>query len=207
MASFLDKESLVIGISGRSGSGKSTVVKSLLDYYGPEMISLHTMDNYYMPRHQQIKDDHAYLNFDLPTSFYRKQFYEDLKSLKTGKNIEVEEYVFNNERPSQTVVIPATPVILVEGLFIFYYDEVRAILDIKVIIDVPLNLAFERRLRRDLIERNYDQNEIAHRYHLHAEPAYQQYIKPFMNEADLVLPNHNHSDQALQDLCRHIEDV
>lgn len=200
-------ERVVIGISGRSGSGKTTLVKKLLNHFGEPMISLHTMDNYYLPRHEQIRDSKEYLNFDLPTSFHRSKFAADLQELKKGFRVELEEYVFNNERTPKKIRIQPRPIILVEGLFIYHYREVSDLIDLKVILDVPFDIAFKRRLQRDLKERNYDSAEIAHRYHHHAEPAYLRYIHPYHREAHLVLSNTESSDRVVKHLRGKINDL
>lgn len=181
--------SYVVGITGRSGSGKTTLVRSMLEYFGPEKISLHTMDNYYRPREEQLIDDHDYKNFDLPSSFYRERFIDDLHKLMKGEDAEIEEYVFNNESDASILYIKSAPIILVEGLFVFHYEEIRSCMDLKVVVDVPLEEAFRRRLFRDTKERNYTAEEVSYRYEHHVEPAYQEYIAPHVADVDVVVDN------------------
>lgn len=189
----------VIGVGGRSGSGKSTLVRKLQEQYGGDKICLHTMDNYYRPRDEQLKDDKNYLNFDLPNSFYRERFHQDLRALIKGEALALPEYAFNAEEVSFLHIGPA-PVILVEGLFVFYFDEVRDLMDYKVVMDVLFEECFKRRLMRDQVERNYEEEEIRHRYLRHAEPAYQSYIQPYIVQADLLINNEHSIDAGVEQL-------
>ncbi len=194
----------VIGVGGRSGSGKSTLVRKLQEIYGKDQICLHTMDNYYLPRDEQAKDDASYLNFDLPSSFYRDRFCKDLISLKKGEDLNLDEYSFNKESTS-ILTIHSAPIILVEGLFVYYYDEIREQMNYKVMMDVLFEACFKRRLIRDQKERNYKEVEIKHRYLQHAEPAYQSYIQPFVKNADLLIDNENDITLGVEKLRKVID--
>ena len=195
----------IIGVSGRSGSGKSTLVRKILDYYGSDHVCLHTMDNYYLPRDQQLVDDQEYLNFDLPTSFYRERFHRDLLLLQAGKVVEIEEYVFNNETEVSKMLIHSAPIILVEGLFIYHYDEIRQLMDYKIMMDVTKDTCYKRRLRRDTSERNYSETEISYRYNSHVEPSYITYIKPYLEEVDLHLSNEKSMDEGWKSIQEIVE--
>ena len=202
----MDKGGFIIGVSGRSGSGKSTLVKKILDHYGDEDICLHTMDNYYLPREQQMLDDNQYLNFDLPTSFYRERFHKDLLLLKEDKTVEIEEYAFNNEKEGSALKIKSAPIILVEGLFVYHYEEIRSLLDYKIMMDVTHDTCYKRRLKRDTLERNYSEAEINYRYNSHVEPSYLAYIKPYLKEVDLYLENEKSMDEGwkiIQQIVEH----
>ena len=196
---------IIVGISGRSGSGKSSIVNSILSHFGPKMVCLHTMDDYYKDRDQQIEDDAGYLNFDLPTSFKRKQFHSDLTKLIAGENVEIEEYVFNNESQPKIKQIKSTPIIIVEGLFILHYEEVSSLMDLKVLVNPGFKVCFNRRLHRDQVCRNYKIPEIEHRYTKHAEVAYQAYIKPYRKQVDLRVKNrkarHKATNKVINKIC------
>ncbi len=185
----MSKKRFVIGVSGRSGSGKSTLVNRIMQYFGTDNICLHTMDNYYLPRALQICDENNYHNFDLPTSIMREAFAIDLKQLKNGKIITLREYTFNNQSKDSSITINSTPIILVEGLFVYHFDEIRNALDYKVMMDVSFDICYQRRLKRDQLERNYSVTEINYRFNAHVEPAYQSYIQPYEKECDLMIRN------------------
>ena len=190
----------VIGISGRSGSGKTTIVKDSLAYFGDHLVTLHTMDDYYRDRSEHKMDEEGYLNFDLPSALNRGTFHYNLKTLISGYDLEIMEYIFNNESVARKKTIKSTPVILVEGLFVFYYEEVRKLLDKRVLVDLGFKRAYKRRLTRDITERNSTEEEVIYRYHNHVEPAYRQYIAPYIPQMDLVISTKNNSGRATQQL-------
>ena len=199
--------SYVIGITGRSGSGKTTLVNKIEQDFGASKIAIHTMDNYYKPRPDQTKDDSGYLNFDLPTSFYREQYFSDLKLLVDGKNVKLKQYIFNCESQSKPLLISSAPIIIVEGLFIYYYEEIRNLLDLSVLINLDVRQSYQRRLLRDRKERNYSEEEINHRYYHHVEPAYQQFILPYKDDFDLVIDANHDSATADNLLLKEINRV
>ncbi|MEL6135490.1 MAG: deoxynucleoside kinase [Bacteroidota bacterium] len=184
----MSSDHLIIGVGGRSGSGKSTLVRRIQEAYSPEQVCLHAMDNYYRPQDQQFTDVAGYSNWDLPLSFFRKKYHDDLHHLIQGRPLHLLEYSFNN-KSSRDIVIQPAPVIIVEGLFVFYYREIYEMMDLKVMMNVDFPTCFERRLRRDQEERNYEETEIRHLYTQHAEPAYQRFIKPFKSYADILIAN------------------
>lgn len=197
----------VVGVSGRSGSGKSTFVRRVMEHFGSEKVSLHTMDNYYLPSNQQTKDDKEVINFDLPSSFDRAKFCGDLQLLKDGNDVELREYIFTTENSSDhIIVIPSAPIILVEGLFIYYYEELQALLDYRVMMNVSYDECYSRRLNRDLKERNYTEEETNYRYNAHVEPAYNQYIAPYVNACDILIDNEHSFADGHTKLISDLED-
>ncbi|MCS6930140.1 MAG: uridine kinase [Saprospiraceae bacterium] len=189
---------LTIGICGGSGSGKTTFVRRLCEHFSPDEVCLLSQDNYYLPRDQQHVDERGEYNFDLPRSFDKKAFRRDLERLRRGEVVEREEYTYNNPvvQPRWIVIQPA-PVIVVEGLFIFHYKKIAAQLDLKVFINTKENLKIIRRIYRDQRERNYPLEDVLYKYQYHVMPAYERYILPYREEADLVINNNRHFEQAL----------
>lgn len=187
--------SYVVGVTGRSGSGKTTLVKNLLSHFGPHNITLHTMDNYYRPRGEQYVDANEYKKFDLPTSFQRENFYEDLRCLQRGEAATIEEYVFNNKTKSNELIIDPAPIIIVEGLFVLYYEEVREMMNLKVLVDVSHETCFDRRLRRDTQERGYTAEEVTYRYTHHVEPSFIEYIEPYRDHMDVIISNEHDMEE------------
>ena len=90
------------------------------------------------------------------------------------------------------------PIVLVEGLFVSYYEEIRALTDLKLFLKVKETTAFSRRIKRDKIERNYPLDDVLYRYENHVLPTYHKHIKPFESEADLVINNNDNFDRALE---------
>ena len=196
---------LLIGITGGSGSGKTHFLKKLMETLPEEDMSLFSMDNYYFPIHLQEKDENGVENFDRPESIDRARFFEDLKKLKSGQSLTIREYNFNYlSKERQQIHIPAAPIIIVEGLFTFYFDEIADLIDLKLYIDTPDYLMLKRRILRDAEERGYDLSDVLYRYEHHVTPAFHQYIAPYRHTADLVIPNHKNFDTAVDVITAYI---
>lgn len=190
--------SYLIGISGGSGSGKTRIIHELRRCFKEEDLCIISQDEYYHPRDKQVWDNAGYQNFDLPQSIDDEAFCKDIRQLISGQPVEKQQYVFNNakQEPVMLTYKPA-PVILVEGLFVFYFQEIRELLDLKIFIDAEDVIKLKRRIIRDAGERNYPLEDVLHRYEFHVLPSYRAYIEPFRHEADLVINNHTHYDCAL----------
>lgn len=195
----------IIGVTGRSGSGKTTLVKKLQEKYGEEYICVHTMDNYYKPSQEQVVDEEGYKNFDLPSSFEQDKFIEDLKSLKENRSIKVPLYDYTVEGCIGYKLINSAPIIIVEGLFIYHYEPIRKDIDLKVIVDLSLDNAYKRRLKRDVEERDYAEEVTRYRYTNHVEPAYQTYIAPYLTFMDKIIDNTTSLDEGFEALSSTIE--
>ncbi|MCO6359763.1 uridine kinase [Roseivirga pacifica] len=188
----------IIGITGGTGSGKSLFLSSIIKEFDGRDVTCLSQDDYYRPREHQLVDKNGEYNFDRPESIDYEHFAADLKTLSAGKAIEKEEYTFNNpEKKPKLIVRKAAPVILVEGIFIFHYQKIRELIDLKVFIDAKEHIKLKRRLKRDREERGYDANDVLYKYENHIMPSYQKYIYPYKEAADLVIPNNTNFEQAL----------
>lgn len=189
----------LVGITGGSASGKTRFIRRLMATFPSDQICLVSQDNYYRERHLQPKDPEGVENFDLPESIDHEHFIRDIEALKRGETVLKQEYTFNNPnlKPKMLEFKPA-PIIVVEGIFVFYLPEVRKELDLKLYIDAQEHIKLTRRIRRDAKERGYELDDVLYRYENHVAPTFKQFIKPFMYEADLVVPNNNTFDVALE---------
>ena len=196
------KKTFIVGITGGSGSGKTYFLQGLSAQFRPEDLCMVSQDNYYKQRDQQPVDENGVTNFDLPETIDRKTFHEDLVKLKAGHDVERAEYTFNNPRSvPRHLVFRAAPIIIVEGLFIQYFDEISRELDLKVFIEAKDHVKLGRRIKRDQIERGYDIDDVLYRYQHHVMPVYETLIEPLKHSADLVIPNNSKFDRALEVLC------
>lgn len=188
----------IIGLTGASGSGKTTFLHKLCSAFAPEDICIISQDNYYLPKDQQQADEHGILNFDLPQSIDQESFLADLKKLIAGQVVERPEYTFNNPlaKPKMLRFEPK-PIIVLEGLFVFYNTEVEKLIDLKLFLHTKDTTAFARRIKRDRIERNYPLEDVLYRYEHHVLPTYEKYIKPLSDKADLIINNNFHFEKAL----------
>lgn len=194
----MKKQSIVIGVTGGSGSGKSTFVKQLQTMFSQEELCLFTQDDYYIPREEQEIDENGIRNFDLPTSIDQKAYVADVKKLLAGELVEKMEYCYNNEKAtSEMKVFKPAPIILLEGLFIISNEELRDLIDVSVIIFAESHQKVIRRIKRDRVERNYPLEDVMYRYEHHVMPTYEKYIKPYLHQVDLVVNNDTGMDVAI----------
>jgi uridine kinase len=189
----------LIGITGGSASGKTTFLRRLLAAFPEDQICLISQDNYYHPREQQHRDEQGVENFDLPASIDSATYAADVLRISQGQEVRRLEYTFNNPdvKPRELVFRPA-PIVVVEGIFVFYFKEIANLLNLKVYIDAQEHVKLHRRILRDRDERGYDLADVLYRYTHHVAPTYEKFIKPFKTEADIVIPNNQHFENGLE---------
>ena len=189
----------IVGITGGSASGKTTFLRKLLSAFPASDICLVSQDNYYKDREHQQADANGVINFDLPTCIDGHAYAQDVQRLRNGETVTRKEYTFNNPNvePKMLSFEPAR-IIVVEGIFVFYFEEVARLLDLKVFIDAKEYIKLHRRIVRDKEERGYDLDDVLYRYTQHVAPTYEKYIEPYKYDADLIVPNNQHFDKALE---------
>jgi uridine kinase len=189
----------MVGITGGSASGKTLFIKKLMHSFSSQEICLLSQDNYYHDRHLQPKDDKGFENFDLPESIDHLHFIQDVQALRNGKVVTKKEYTFNNPNqvPKMLQFDPA-PVIVIEGIFVFYFPEIRKQFDLKIFIDAEEHIKLKRRIKRDGQERGYEMDDVLYRYENHVAPTFDRFIRPFKTEADIIIPNNHSFDKALE---------
>ncbi len=182
----------LIGITGGSGSGKTSFIKALRSHFSEQQLCILSQDDYYFPREQQLTDEAGVKNFDLPNSIDKKSFKNDIERLLEGETVERLEYTFNNEKAvPATLRFKSAPVIIVEGIFVFHFKKIKRLLDLKVFLHAKENLKVIRRIKRDQVERNYPIEDVLYRYEKHVLPTFERYIEPYMDDADIVINNNN----------------
>ncbi|MFT5646354.1 MAG: uridine kinase [Aureispira sp.] len=198
----------LIGLTGVSGSGKTTFLKRLETAFTKEELCVISQDNYYRPLEEQAVDKEGIHNFDLPTSINQEEFHRDIVALLEGKTVEREEYTFNNDLATPNILkLPPCPIILIEGIFIYHYKEIKDLMDLKLFLHVKETTALSRRIRRDRIERNYPLEDVLYRYEKHVLPTYERYIKPYEYEADLIINNSQNFDMGLDVVINYLKNI
>lgn len=196
----------IVGITGGSGSGKTTFLKSLSEGYSAEEVCILSMDNYYKPRTQQVYDENGVQNFDLVESIDTQAFFNDIIRLVSGETIVQEEYTFNNSLADvEMITIKPAPVMILEGLFIMHMKDLRSLLDLKIYIEAKDALKIIRRIKRDQSERNYPLEDVLYRYESHVLPSYEKYIFPYKNDVDIIINNNGNTDAVLNILRNHFD--
>jgi uridine kinase len=196
----------IVGITGGSGSGKTLFLSELKKTFQDSHLCVLSQDNYYIPREKQPIDAMGVQNFDTPDSINQHEFVRDVRLLKNGHTVQRKEYTYNNPdaTPKDLVFKPA-PIIVVEGIFVFYLKELSSLLDLKVFIDADDFLMLKRRIVRDATERGYDLEDVLYRFDNHVVPTFRQHIEPMKREADLIIPNNKDFKKGLGVLCEYLK--
>lgn len=193
-----DVKPYTIGITGGSGSGKTSFISSLKEYFDQSELCVVSQDDYYLPKEKQYRDNNGICNYDLPTSVDLNALVEDVKKLKGGEVVRRREYTFNNpDKKSEWLTFRPAPVLLIEGLFIFAEADLFRNFDLSIFVHAKENLKVIRRIKRDQLERNYPLDDVLYRYQNHVLPAFEKFIAPFREEADIVINNNKDFNAAL----------
>lgn len=199
-------ESIIIGIAGGSGSGKSTFTNRIKNYFGDEVVVLYH-DNYYRRQDGIPFEKRVKVNYDHPDSLETDLMVEHLKMLKAGKAIECPVYDYSqHNRSDQTIRIEPKPVILVEGILLLADERVRDLLDIKVYVEADADERILRRISRDVKERGRDLDGIIAQYLTTVKPMHYLYVEPTRAKADIVI-NSGKNDVAFDLFISKIEQL
>ncbi len=196
---------MIIGIAGGSGSGKTLFIKELKDTFKEGEVTVISFDNYYRPIDQQPVDSQGIENFDLPESLDDEKFFKDLTDLMEGRSVRINTYTFNNKKEDSEVLhLKPARILLVEGIFTFYFEKINELLDLRIFIEAPDYLMLSRRIVRDGKERGYDMEDVMYRFKNHVIPAYEKFIGPLKSKSDLIIPNHTDFNTALDVIHKYI---
>ncbi|MEM7658842.1 MAG: uridine kinase [Bacteroidota bacterium] len=195
----------IVGICGGSASGKSYLLQRLLEQLPEESVTLISLDNYYKPLEEQVRDEAGLVNFDHPDSLYLDRLTADVKRIMAGETVIQKEYTFNNPfTHAKDIVLKPAPLIILEGLFVFHPQALQPLLHLKVFVEAHEHIKLARRLRRDNAERGYTIESILTDYAKYVAPMYHQFVAPTKETCDLIVPNHDHMEGALTVLKHHL---
>jgi uridine kinase len=195
----------VVGIAGGSASGKTLFLNRLRALLPEGAVCIVSQDNYYRPREEQARDENGQVNYDLPTSIDREAFKNDVRLLMSGQSITRSEYTFNNPNiPARKVVVESAPIIVVEGLFVFHYAEIRHMLNLRVYLDVREEIKLQRRIERDATERGYDESTVRYQWEHHVLPSFKKFLKPYRDDSHIIITNNITFDKGLEVLADHL---
>jgi uridine kinase len=138
-------------------------------------------------------EENKLYNFDEPSTIDNDLFMSDISKLINGETVLQKEYTFNNPNAEPRLLeIKPAPIVIVEGLFILHFEDIAQLLDLKIFIDTDEDIALQRRLRRDLLERGYPEDAVLYKWNNHVVPAYKTYLLPYREECDEVITNNTH---------------
>ncbi|MBF7114396.1 uridine kinase [Pediococcus pentosaceus] len=199
---------IIIGVTGGSGSGKTTVSQKILEELHGHSISIIQQDSYYKDQAEKTMEERRAVNYDHPLAFDADLLYEHLKMLKNNQKIEVPIYDYKiSTRSSEVIEQDPTDVIILEGILILADERIRDMLDIKVYVDTDDDIRIIRRIRRDMEQRARTLDSIINQYLTGVKPMYHQFIEPTKRYADVIVPEGGKNSVAIDLLVTKVRDI
>lgn len=191
---------LMIGIAGGTGSGKTTVARSVIDRLGADKVTFISQDNYYKDQSELSMAERERINYDHPLSFDNELLTEHLRLLRDRKTVHAPVYDFPRHTRSLTETIELKPnnIVIIEGLHVLADESLRALLDIKVFVDTDPDVRILRRVLRDIQERGRTIQSIHDQYLHTVKPMHEAFIEPSKKYADLIIPEGGHNEVGIQ---------
>jgi uridine kinase len=191
-------QSMIIGISGGTGSGKTTVAQKIISSIGESNAVYLQQDSYYRNLEDMPLDQRQRVNFDHPDAFDGSLMLNHLEELRAGKSIDRPVYDFvTHSRKKEKIHVDPLPVVIVEGILVFFDAEMRSLMDLKIFVDCDADIRFIRRLERDIHARGRSAESVIEQYLSTVRPMHLQFVAPTMRHADIILPEGGFNDVAI----------
>lgn len=202
----IQNTSLVIGIAGGTGSGKTTIADYILETVGPDKIAFLPHDAYYHELGHLTPEKRAKVNFDHPSSLETSLLIDHIHQLKAGQAIQLPDYDFKTHtRTKQTTLIEPQLILIVEGILILAEPELRELFDLKIYVDTDADIRFIRRLRRDIEERGRTTQSVIGQYLDTVRPMHLEFVEPSKRYANVIIPEGGYNHVALDLIVARIE--
>ena len=207
----MEKEILVIGIAGGTGSGKTTLMDNLITRFQGDVTVL-SHDNYYKRHDELTYEERTKLNYDEPAAMETDLMARHLDILRNGGSIDCPVYDFSAyNRSDATIRIDPKPVIIVEGILIFENEELRNLMDIRIFVDTDTDVRLCRRIKRDVEKRGRSLDSVLTQYQNTVKPMHERYVEPSKKYANLVVPEGGKNlvalDMIVGRIQRHLDEV
>lgn len=198
----------IIGVAGGTGSGKTTVVKKILESLPPDYVAVVPLDSYYNDTSHMTEEERHQINFDHPDAFDWKLLTEHVKKLKAGEAIEqpTYSYIVCNRLP-ETIHVEPKPVIIIEGIMTLLNKKLRDMMDLRIFVDTDSDERLIRNIQRDTIERGRTVEMVIDRYQKVLKPMHEQFIEPTKKFADLIIPFGGDNKTGIHILKTYIEGI
>ena len=196
----------IIGIAGGTGSGKTTVVKKIVEALPPHYVSVVPLDSYYNDTSHMTEEERHAINFDHPDAFDWKLLTKQVNQLRKGEAIEqpTYSYILCN-RLSETVHVEPKPVIIIEGIMTLLNKKLRDMMDLKIFVDADSDERLIRNIQRDIVERGRDVKTVVDRYLDVLKPMHEQFIEPTKRYAGIIIPQGGENKKGIEMVCKYIE--
>lgn len=197
---------VALGVAGGTGSGKTTVARAILHAVGRDRIAFLEQDSYYCDIVWESKEQLLDHNFDHPGAIDHELLIEHVRSLKSGRSVEVPVYDFvAHRRTNERVLVPAQSVILLEGILILAEPRLRELLDFKIFVDTDPDVRLMRRIRRDMRDRGRDLADIFRQYTETVRPMHLEFVEPSKRWADVIVPEGGKNKVAMEMVIARVE--
>ena len=198
----------IIGVAGGTGSGKTTVVKKIVEALPPHYVAVVPLDSYYNDTTAMTEAERRAINFDHPDAFDWELLSKQVKQLKAGEAVEqpTYSYLLCNRLP-ETVHVEPKPVILIEGIMTLVNKELRDMMDIKIFVDTDSDERLIRNIQRDVVERGRTVEMVIDRYLQVLKPMHEQFIEPSKKYADIIIPLGGENKTGINIIKTYIEKV
>ncbi len=201
----IQMSTMIIGIAGGTGSGKTTITDNLKAEFG-NAVSVVYHDNYYKCNDHLPMSERVKLNYDHPDAFDTDLMIDHLIKLKNGEAIDCPTYDYTRHtRAESTIRIEPSSVIIVEGILIFQNEKLRDLMDIKIFVDTDADERILRRIRRDVVERGRSIDSVINQYLTTVKPMHEQYVEPSKRMADIIVVGDGHNLVALDMIKRRVK--
>lgn len=196
----------IIGIAGGTGSGKTTVVRKIVEALPPHFVSVVPLDSYYNDTSHMTEEERHAINFDHPDAFDWKLLIKQVNELRRGEAIEqpTYSYLLCNRLP-ETVHVEPKPVIIIEGIMTLLNKKLREMMDLKIFVDADSDERLIRNIQRDIVERGRDVQMVLDRYLEVLKPMHDQFIEPTKRYADIIIPQGGDNEKGIGMVCKYIE--
>lgn len=202
------KAPILIGISGGTGSGKSTVTKEIFSSIPEESCTIIEQDSYYKDQSHLSYEERVKTNYDHPDAFDNQLLISHLKDLLSGKAIEKPIYDFEeHNRKKETIKVEPKAIIILEGILILFEEDLRDLLDMKIFVDTDSDVRIIRRILRDMKERGRTLDSVILQYMNTVRPAHLQFIEPTKRYADIIIPEGGQNKVAIDLLVTKIKET
>ena len=198
----------VIGVAGGSGSGKTTVVRRIVDSLGADQVTRLDHDRYYRDRNDLRLEERAALNYDHPDALETDLMVRHVRALKAGQSVEVPHYDFTRHaRLAETDTFQPRRALIVEGILVLTDPALRDLMDIKVFVDTDSDTRFIRRLQRDVAQRGRTMDSVIDQYQSTVKPMHLEFVEPSKRYADVLIPLGGHNTVAVDLLLTMLRSV
>ncbi|MBC8311819.1 MAG: uridine kinase [Candidatus Marinimicrobia bacterium] len=192
------KKTILIGIAGGTGSGKTSVANAILAEFSPSEVVLIQQDSYYKDLKHLHIDERATVNFDHPDAVDFSEMGDDLQSLIAGESAQIPIYDFNTHtRTDETITIRNHHIIVLEGILALFDEKIRNMMDIKLYVDTPDDIRIIRRIKRDINKRGRTFESVIEQYYNTVRPMHQQFVEPSKKFANVIIPEGAHNKVAI----------